>query len=83
MSKKLIFIIATSAIMGCLIINCLIVGSYQFYVAYNDWIAKDVKIATAKDFGYQPQELAMDMEFDTLKAMEKAIKEELKYREKK
>lgn len=71
----------TSAIVGCIIINTLALGIYQGIRLYREWGSTEQ--ATKIDLGHEPAELAMDMEYDTLKQMEKAIKEELKYRDKK
>lgn len=30
-------IILPSAIAGCILINCIAVGAYQFYTAYQEW----------------------------------------------
>lgn len=83
MEKKTIMLIMTSAIVGCIIINTLALGAYHWVRVYQDWDAPQVLDPKKIDLGHEPAELAMDMEYDTLKQMEKAIKEELKYRDKK
>lgn len=86
MDKKTILLIITSAIVGCIVINTLILGGYHWHRAYEEWtvVATPTPTPTPKpkiDLGHEPAEIAMDMEYDSLKQMEKAIKEELKYRE--
>lgn len=72
----------------CILWNTLFLGSYHWYKAAKDWKIESWTVAptptpTPKkiDLGHEPAELAMDMEYDSLKQMEKAIKEELKYRD--
>ena len=67
------------SIAGCIVWNSLLLGGYHWYKAINEWRGQQWTVT--KSLGHEPAELAMDMEFDSLKQLEKAIKEELKYRE--
>lgn len=47
---------------------------------YQEWVAEEMSLKKI-DFGHEPMEIVMDMEYDTLKALDKAIQSELKFRE--
>lgn len=80
MEKKTIMLILTSAIVGCITINTLALGAYHWVKVYNEWGASPVAVAQKIDYGHEPEELALNMDTELLKQMEKAVKNELKYR---
>ncbi len=85
MSKKTVTLIITSAIVGCIVLNTLALGAYHWKKAYDEWKDSDWKVAAVTstlkpDYGHEPEEMALNMDTELLKQMEKAVKNELKYR---
>jgi len=69
------------SVAGCLVWNSLLLGAYHWQKAFQEWKAESWKVNI--DYGHAPEELALNMDTDLLKQMEKAVANELKFRKNK
>jgi len=69
------------SIAGCLVWNSLLLGAYHWQKALREW-SKSEWVQNV-DYGHAPEELALNMDTDLLKQMEKAVANELKFRKNK
>lgn len=76
--------IAAISVSGFLLINTLIMGVYHWHRVYKEWGIQSASTDWTQpkkiDYGHEPEELALNMDTELLKQMEKAVKNELKYR---
>ena len=66
-----------SAILGWILLNCLIVGGYRIYIEAKDWTADAKFTALAQA---EPDQLVMDLNSESLVKLKTAIEAEQKFR---